>query len=442
MNKCEFYKGVNKVSPTSTEIKCSRMESGNKVYDNNDPEGAEQIKHCWNGGENCPLLSGANANEEAKENINMVNEIEVRGVETIANERQEKAMRLHQQIVSNANIAARCLVEMGRDLKIVRDEKLYTEFGCESFDDYCEIKANIGERQGYNFIKVYERFGEEKLEQLSGLGIKKLIDLSRLDDDDVEQLVSSGEAESLSTRKLNERIKELERQTEQLTLWLDEEKEKNSASSNSEKLKTQIEDLKSQLAEAKREQERVVEAAANAERIHESQKAELIEAHRKDTQLLIEAHRKDTQLLNEQIAELSEAAKDEAVSITDEEMERLRDEGRSEERSKYEEEIKTLKDSAAEERITAVDTVRKQEAEKYAAEIEKLKAENSVLQSSAKNAPVPDSGKEKIKFFLGQLQNAFNDMVETIGGMSGEEQEKYRKAARTAIERMLAALGE
>ncbi len=404
------------------DFKCSECTMGFSEVD----KAMEWLANCTGYPEGCFYY------RKSQEGKTMENEIEVRVNPEISTERQEKALRLHKQIVANASIAARCLVEMGRDLKIVRDEKLYTEFGCESFDDYCETKAGIGERHGYNFIKVYERFGEDKLEQLSGLGIKKLLDLSRLDDEDVEELVSSGEAESLSTRKLNERIKELERKNEQLTLWLDEEKDKNQADIP---LKMRIEDLQAMLDKMTNEK---LELEARAKELEESDSKRLTElndfmtASKDDKERLKARHEAEVQKLKEQIEKLKSKPA-EVREISEEEKAQIRTEAETAI-------LQEIEEKADNERQAAVDEATKKVSEKYASEIERLKSENASLKSSSKPA-VPDSGKERIKFFLAEIERAFNAMAEAIEGMNTEEQEKYNKIAKTAIERMLNALG-
>ncbi len=413
------------------DFKCSECTMGFSEVD----KAMDWLAKCSGYPEGCFYYRKSQEGKQIKESAvnSMKNEIVVQGTEKIINERQEKALRLHKQIMANASIAARCLVEMGRDLKIVRDEKLYTEFGCESFDEYCETKAGIGERHGYNFIRAYERYGEEKLEQLSGLGIKKLLDLSRLDDEDIDELVSSGEAESLSTRKLNERIKELERKNEQLTLWLDEEKDKNQADIP---LKTRVEDLQAMLDKANREK---MELEARATELEQSDSKRLTElndfmaASKDDKERIAAQHEAEVQELKEQIEKLKSKPA-EVRELSEEEKAQIRTETETAIRQEIEE-------KADNERQAAVDEATKKVSEKYASEIERLKSENASLKSSSK--PVaPDSGKERIKFFLAEIERAFNAMADAIEGMNTEEQEKYSKAAKTAIERMLNALGE
>lgn len=71
---------------------------------------------------------------------------------------QERAALLNSRINANTQLAAESLVAVGRDLKAMRDEKLYTEFGCETFEEYCEAKTQIKQRQAYNFIKCFEKY--------------------------------------------------------------------------------------------------------------------------------------------------------------------------------------------------------------------------------------------------------------------------------------------
>ena len=167
MNYCEFYGGTEKITATSTRIKCRKMEDGSKVYENKDPEGAMIAHCCWSGGKDCPHKEL----HEEENNMNTAEQMELDASEQeqsqqysstaaiTTTERQEKAMKLHRQVLANGKIAADCMVAMGRDLKVIKDEKLFSEFGCENFEEYCEQKVGIGKRHGYNFIQVYERFG-------------------------------------------------------------------------------------------------------------------------------------------------------------------------------------------------------------------------------------------------------------------------------------------
>lgn len=301
-------------------------------------------------------------------------------------ERQERAIRLTQQIITNGNIAADCMVQMGRDLKAVRDERLYTEMGYESFEEYCEKKVGVGKRHGYNFIQVYERFGEQRLTQLQDLGITKLLEIAKLDNEDMEELMQNNDISQMSVRQVKAKIEEYEKRIEQLTIDLEDERGKNS---DIEKSAAEAADLESKINALKN---RPVEVAVQ--------------------------------------------------EPTAEQMEHFRELGREEERQmqedRHKEELKALKENADNDRITAVNAARKQAAEMYTAEIEKLKAENAVLQSNAQSAPTPGGGyKEQIRFLLAEISRAFESALGIVDEIEdSEEQTKYRSALERALKKL------
>ncbi|MGN0686812.1 MAG: hypothetical protein ACI4KA_01745 [Oscillospiraceae bacterium] len=484
MNRCQYYKGNDKIDAETTKILCSYMTSGGKVFKNKDPEGAALIHCCWHGGENCPLMEEPEGiapeqnstdeipldvdelnNEETtrEEETKMQQQIEIQSEAAITTtERQEKAIRLHRQVLANGQIAADCMVAMGRDLKVIKDEKLFSEFGCENFEEYCEQKVGIGKRHGYNFIQVYERFGEQRLTELQGLGITKLLEIAKLDDADMADLMENGNVSEMSVRQLQAEMEKYKNKCEQLTLDLEDERDKNrilNENNDTASLETQIEDLKGLLAAANQEKNQLEEGVLHAEKVYKEQKAALIEEHRKEKQALDNAIaelkdlKEDNDFLTDEISKLRrEKESIIKTELSEDDMERLRDEGRDEERERYlvkqkveenrhKEEIKALKDKADDERITAVNAARKQEAAKYAAEIEKLKSENAALQSNAQPAPALMSGaKDKVKFYLGQIQAAFNAAAEAMNEADDEERETLKTALKTALERMNDAL--
>ena len=156
---------------------------------------------------------------------------------------KEKADVLTSRINANAAVAAQTLVLIGRDLKTMRDEKLYIELGCSNFEEYCDKHTTVRQRQAYNFIKCFEQYGE-RLSELSGLGVTKLTLMSVLDDEDREELIESGEAERLSTRELEKKINELKNKYEQLTLELGKATDdKDAAEENLKALNEKISEL-------------------------------------------------------------------------------------------------------------------------------------------------------------------------------------------------------
>ena len=443
MDNCQYYKGVDQIDSETTRILCSYMKEGGKTFKNKDPEGAALIQCCWHKDKPCPLMNAeaempvadVEANtcekEESMEQQTFSTEV-AESNSQISTERQERAVKLTRQIISNGNIAASCMVEMGRDLKTVRDERLFSEMGYESFEEYCEKKVGVGKRHGYNFIQVFERFGEEKLAQLQGLGITKLLDMAKLDDEEVSDLMQNNNVAELSTRELSAKIEEYRNKYEQLTLQLEEEKSKNAESAS---LESQIEELRKQLEAARQANENMKSGAHNAEKHFEEQKAALL---------------KEKKALSEQVRKL-ESRPAEKAEISEEERNALIQQGRDEMCKEKDKDWSNLVEMAK--KTTARNTEKKfndeisslkilndalrKEADSAKDKLEKLKAENTTLQATAQSAPAPASGtRDKINFYLAQIQAAFNAALEVVDGAEESEREALRNALSKALDVM------
>lgn len=205
-----------------------------------------------------------------------MSEILVKEYSEITGERADEAAKLHAQIMANGQVAASALLEFCKGLKRMRDEKLYTELGFDTFEDYTEKLAGIKSRMAYHYISCYENLGTTFLQSNASLGITKLTVLSKLSPVERYELAESGEAESLSVRELEEKVKELTSAKEQLSFLNTETKEKAEETEKS---------LKEQLEKALKEAESLkaqLEAALSGE--SEKYKTEL-EKLRKEQQL-------------------------------------------------------------------------------------------------------------------------------------------------------------
>lgn len=368
--------------------------------------------------------------------------------DTMPTERQNRAAQLTQRIMANGKIAASSMIEMGRDLKTVRDERLFTEMGYENFEEYCEKKIGIGKRHGYNFIQIYEKFGEEKLGQLQQLGITKLLEIAKLDDEDADDLMQHNDVNALSVRELSAKVDEYRNKFEQLTLQLEEEKSKNAESSS---LESQVEELRKQLEAAHQANEDMESGALNAEKRFEEQKAALL---------------KEKEVLSEQIREL-ESRPTEKAEISEEERNALIQQGRDEmckkkdedwsnavelakktvtreTTKKFTEEINSLK--TLNDELRKVADGAKESTKKYKDEVEKLKAESAALQANAQSAaavsaPAPTSGaRDKVKFYFKQIETAFTAATEAVSEADTEERAELTSALKKVLERMGAIL--
>ena len=408
----------------------------------------EWLERCCSAPENCYHYRKAKEEEgQPVEQQTFTTEIAEKADTSISTERQDRAAQLTQRIMANGKIAASSMIEMGRDLKTVRDERLFTEMGYENFEEYCEKKIGIGKRHGYNFIQIYEKFGEEKLGQLQQLGITKLLEIAKLDDEDADDLMQNNDVNALSVRELSAKVDEYRNKFEQLTLQLEEEKSKNA---ESDSLESQVEELRKQLEAARQANENMKSGAHNAEKHFEEQKAALL---------------KEKEALSEQIREL-ESRPTEKTEISEEERNALIQQGRDEmckekdedwsnvvelarktatrnTEKKFTEEISSLK--ILNDELRKVADGAKESTKKYKDELEKLKAENTALQSNAQvveaPAPAPTSGaRDKVKFYFKQIETAFTAATEAVSEADTEERAELTSALKKALERMGAIL--
>ena len=174
----------------------------------------------------------------------------------------EKANIIHARIMANGQVLQSTLLEICRDLKTMRDERLYLQLGFETFEEYAEKKVGIKQRQAYSYISTYEKLGPKYLEENSSLGITKLELISQIDSYEREELIAEENVESLSVRELKEKVDEYKKQNEQLTFQLEELSQSpkevipdETVSKENEELKAKIEELTEELTNAQKEAE-------------------------------------------------------------------------------------------------------------------------------------------------------------------------------------------
>lgn len=208
---------------------------------------------------------------------------------------QKEALDLHGRLVYDRAMVEVGIVSMCRDLKAIRDGKHYVTLGFENFGEYTEQMHGIGERQAYNYIRVYEKLGGEVLNLNSKIGVTKLLELASLDNDERQKLLAAHpveKLESMSTaevKRLTEQVKKLQEQisifesaessepdTEQLRMDIQAELEadytkritalESKAKSEAEaSAKSEISDLKFELKQARSDMKANTEAIKAAE---------------------------------------------------------------------------------------------------------------------------------------------------------------------------------
>ena len=166
---------------------------------------------------------------------------------------QQDAYRLDAELKHNAQTVIGGIIEIGRCLKEINDRKLYEYLGFSGLSEYAESAVGLKERAAYNYITAYETYGEQGLQQYGQLGITKLVALAQLNDEDRTEMLESGKAEELSTRKLSDEIKKLKGENDQLRFQFDDitDNVKKQDAEIADK-DAEIADLKKQLEEAQR----------------------------------------------------------------------------------------------------------------------------------------------------------------------------------------------
>lgn len=356
---------------------------------------------------------------------------------------QERAIMLNGRINANAKIAAESMAKVGHDLKTMRDEKLYLELGCKTFEEFCDARTPIGQRQSYNFIRCFEKYGE-RLAELADIGVTKLALMAALDDEDSEILIESGDAENLSVSQLKERIRELKKKNEQLTLELDAFDKSDSGGSD-EDLKAENERL------AKESEERaVVLAQRNEELVKAQNELEALKTEYENQKQFAEVTEKKlksrVKALEQSNEELSARPVDVAVEKPSaDEIAKIEkaaaEKAEKAAKKQHAAEIKKLREELAQkaeqERITAVDAARRESA----AEIERLRSEKEALKSSAKKAP-PSAEKERVKFHIEECTRSFNAALESLNALPKDEREKPERAMKNMVDKMRSLLEE
>lgn len=173
----------------------------------------------------------------------------------------EQAYRLHNEIMAAGNTAASALLDLCKKLKAMRDLKLYKALGQETFDDYCTDMVGIHSRQAYNYISVYEKYGDTNLQSNANLGVSKLLLLSQLPPDERQQMLEDPQTTEMTVAEIKELVEKAKKQGEQLSFF---EAELEKANEKADELQEELNELKNAPAvdedELRREIEKEVKA--------------------------------------------------------------------------------------------------------------------------------------------------------------------------------------
>ncbi|MBO5462211.1 MAG: hypothetical protein J6A49_02750 [Clostridia bacterium] len=336
-------------------------------------------------------------------------------------ERNRQAYLLHNKIMASGVMVAQSWVQMCKDLKTMRDEKLYTELGYKDFGEYCDEAVGIGARQGYTYIQTYENMGSEVIEKYSSLGITKLSLLAKMNPVDRFDVLDSGEVQEMSTKEVKELVAKSTAQAEQLTLLTEE----------TESLKSENEALKNDNEDFETENSQLEEMVAQLKR-------EVKELKERPTEIFPEPSEEQIEEIRASVtAELKEQFKAEKEAAVKAEKEKTA--------KKIEKAKADAEKSAFEKKSKEIDEAVKKAKEEAAAEnaelrnvIESFKAENAKLENQIKGS---DSNIQKVNIYFGAFQENLNKALSAMAEMQGEQKENMTAAIKTALKQILEKIG-
>lgn len=302
-----------------------------------------------------------------------------------------EAVRTHQRIMANGEICAQSLCEICKDLKKMRDEKLYAEFGYESFDEYCEKMAGIKARMAYNYISTIERLGTSVLQSNARLGITKLELIAGMNPVERAEKLENGDFDGMSVSEIRELVKKSKDQGEQISI-----------------LETQIAELKSAAEETD-----APERDSEAESLREELETLREELRKKDS-----AHKAELEAARESAYKEAEEA---ALKNTDaEQSEAVQRQIEKAVAEAKKEAVKDAREKVKKKEEAQECKIKDLEAALSAAGTEKEKLEKQLALSDTKSA--------KAMVYIQSLQDNFNALFALISEMDAEQQNKFKGA--------------
>jgi len=177
---------------------------------------------------------------------------------------QQQAEALHKQITGYGEVIYQSLYGMCTAIKQMRDSKLYKALGYDTFEAYTEEKLGMKRRQAYNYIQIADQLTEDFVQPVAQIGMRKLLMLTTLTDDQREELTQTVDLESTTVRELRDQIAALKEESELDRKERDNANEaaqrwKNTAQSaqaDNQRLEDQVQSLTDQVKEAEESKER------------------------------------------------------------------------------------------------------------------------------------------------------------------------------------------
>jgi chromosome segregation ATPase len=333
---------------------------------------------------------------------------------------QSEAIYMHEQLIIHRQMVETGLAGMCRDLKEIRDRKLYLQLGYEEFGAYTESEHGIKQRQAYKYIQVYEKLGVEFLHLNAKMGVTKLLEIAALDKDEREELLAEYTPDELAAmpteevKRLTEQVKKLE---EQISFLQEEKRQKECEPP--QVVQQPFGELEAVIRAEVEEELRLKHASELAK--FESKIAELESKAVSDEELKkykANAEKEAKAAASEETKKLRAELKaaNEAESRKSAELDKLREEKQKAEEKAKEAEARASRAAELEAKITA-------------AEAEKAAVEKQIKLSA-------DPEFTRFKFLFEAWQNSMSALIEQLGKLDEDKQSKMVHAMKAVVEGM------
>lgn len=196
-------------------------------------------------------------NEVATVEYNVIKNIETMTPEQLRSE----INALYHQTEAVGNIAVMMMAETGRMLLAVKDKVKHGEF-----ETWCDENLDFSKSKAERMMRLAEKTADEnsifsKASMLTDLSISKVLTLIAAPEEVAAEVIESGDAEDMTVRELQEQVKTLKEENEQISAALDEAKNKGASEKELENLKKKLEYEKGQNTLLKEKNEKEVEKA-------------------------------------------------------------------------------------------------------------------------------------------------------------------------------------
>lgn len=291
--------------------------------------------------------------------------------------RESKAKLLHYEILRNGADAAEAMCNLAFNLKKMRDERLYTELGFDSFEEYAEKAVGLKKSQAYDYIKALECLGEDVFRSSGKFGISKVKVLCAFTPTEAESFIAENDVDGMTVKELKAQVEELTKHGEQLSLDL-------------EYAKTQGIDKDEEIRKL-RDEIRVLENKPTEVAVREPSEDEIEKYKQQATE------------------EYKKKLKD-AEKLQREAEKKLRDSEK-----KHAEELKAAKEAAAK---SAKEQAAGENAQ-LADEINRIKQHSAELEKKLKLSASPEI--TKFSFYFEAVQDDMKKLVDALGKIDDEE---------------------